>query len=154
MGLIFGVLQDGWGIWEGWDDFQLWLCKRKVVEEEAQAKLEISIEREMSMTASMPSPHKPHCAPRSVTSIVLIVLLPRREQSTRYKKTHCYLGNRHVHRNSIICRFSVDTVMFPTSIVHFYRYFSTRGGKKKDAHHCQRSCRSTYAGSDDRAKDC
>lgn len=50
MGLIFGVLQDGWGTREGWDDFQLWLCKRKVVEEEAQAKLEISIEREMSMT--------------------------------------------------------------------------------------------------------
>lgn len=85
MGFIFGVLQDGWGVQEGWDDFQLWLCKR-IVEEEAQAKLEISIEREMPMAASMPSPQTSSCA--KVCIVLIIVLRLRKEQSTRYKKRH------------------------------------------------------------------
>lgn len=64
-----------------------------------------------------------------IVLIVLIVLRLRIEQSTRYKR-HSVIRKigMSTENQYLICLFSVDTVMFPISIVHCITYFSTRGG--------------------------
>jgi hypothetical protein len=134
---------------EGWDDFQLWLCKRKVVEGWAQAKLEISIEREMSMTGFHAEPTRP-CVPKSVTSghwaesRVII----------RYKKIQSFLETQACPQR--VYNLSLLSGHYPVS----YQYCAflqlhaldtlthVEARRRRTRTHCQRCCRSTYAGGD------